>query len=269
MVESNVGEPRGLLNRKAGEKKFQLSMHAPSPDLAFFIMYYWIVSWDLRGQEPYLSENLPHPCVHLVIEQGKSSIYGVVTGKFSYLLVGTGRVFGFKFRPGAFCPFVKMPVAQFTDTTVSLQDVFGANGSMLEEAILAAEDKAAMIAHAEQFLRQRLPERDENIEVINQIIDRIITDPEITKVDDVVCQFNLTKRMVQRLFHHYVGVGPKRVIKRYRLLEAAEQVAKGNVVDWSKLALDLGYFDQAHFIKDFKSIVGKAPAEYTQELITP
>jgi AraC-like DNA-binding protein len=41
---------------------------------------------------------------------------------------------------------------------------------------------------------------------------------------------------------------------------------KGNVVDWSKLALDLGYFDQAHFIKDFKTIVGKAPVEYTQKL---
>ena len=74
---------------------------------------------------------------------------------------------------------------------------------------------------------------------------------------------------LQRIFSQYVGVGPKWVIKRYRLQEAADQVADGEVVNWAKLALDLGYFDQAHFIKDFKSIVGKAPAEYTQELITP
>jgi AraC-like DNA-binding protein len=52
------------------------------------------------------------------------------------------------------------------------------------------------------------------------------------------------------------------VIKRYRLQEAADQVADSEVVDWAKLALDLGYFDQAHFIKDFKTIVGRTPAEY-------
>src|SRR5438552_4093309 len=83
MVHAGVGEPRGILNRKAGEEKFRLSLHPPAPDLALFVEQYWIVDWDLRGQAPYRQEVLTHPCVHLVFERGKSRIVGVVTGKFS------------------------------------------------------------------------------------------------------------------------------------------------------------------------------------------
>ncbi len=53
---------------------------------------------------------------------------------------------------------------------------------------------------------------------------------------------------------------------RYRLQEAAEPLAGGEIVNWLKMALDLGYFDQAHFIKDFKMIVGRTPAEYARSV---
>ena len=68
------------------------------------------------------------------------------------------------------------------------------------------------------------------------------------------------------IFSRYVGVGPKWVIRRYRLHEAAARVAEGGRVDWPALALDLGYVDQAHFIKDFKAIVGRAPAAYAKDM---
>ncbi len=266
MVKSNIGQPRGILNQQAGEKKFQLALHAPAQDLVFFVEHYWIVTWDLRKQEPYLSEILPHPCVHLVIEQDRSYIVGVMTKKFSYLLKDKGRVFGIKFRPGAFYPFIQTPLSQLTDHTIALTDAFGAEGQTLEEAMLAQEDEGGMVACAESFLRARLPAWDENIILITRIIDRISTRCAITRVDEVASQLHLNTRMLQRLFSQYVGVTPKWVIKRYRLHEAAERLGAGEVKDWAQLALDLGYFDQAHFIKEFKAIVGKAPAEYVHTL---
>ena len=123
-----------------------------------------------------------------------------------------------------------------------------------------------MISFAEKFLRERLPEQDKNVRVINEIIDSIIAHREITKVDDIVSRFNLNKRTVQRLFKQYVGVSPKWVINRYRLHEVAERLAGGEVVDWPEIVLELGYSDQAHFIKDFKTIVGRTPAEYAKGL---
>ena len=70
--------------------------------------------------------------------------------------------------------------------------------------------------------------------------------------------------MLQRLFGRYVGVSPKWVIQRYRLHEAAEQLATGESVSQTELALNLGYSDQAHFIRDFKAIVGVSPAAYAR-----
>src|SRR5262245_33860306 len=111
MGKSTVWTSKGILNPKAGEKKFQLSRHLPSADLAFFVERYWIIHWDLRDQEPFVQETLPYPCVHLVIEKDYSRIYGVMTGKFSRQLTDKGQVFGIKFRPGAFHPFVRTPIS--------------------------------------------------------------------------------------------------------------------------------------------------------------
>lgn len=267
-MQPTMRQPRGILNRKAGERKFQFSRHLPAQDLSFFIEHYWIVSWDLRGQEPYVQETLPYPSVHLVFEEGQSMVFGVSTGKFTRLLENKGRVFGIKFKPGAFYPFVKAPVSQFTDTAVSFLDAFGCDGTALEEAILSREHESEMMAVAEEFLRGRLPEPDNNIKIINEIIDCIIAHPEITRVDDLVSRFDLNKRTLQRLFRQYVGVSPKWVIKRYRLHEVAERLVEGETLDWPGIVLELGYSDQAHFIKDFKTIVGRTPTEYAKYVAT-
>jgi AraC-like DNA-binding protein len=266
MMKSPIEQPRGILNRKAGEKKFHLSRYLPAQDLSFFIEHYWIVSWDLRGQEPYVQETLPYPSVHLVFEKDQTSVVGVQTRKFVRLIEGKGRVFGIKFKPGAFYPFVKASVSQFTNASTGFCDTFGVDSQALEEAILSHKDEGEMVELAERFLRERLPEQDENVRVINEVVDYIITHREITKVDDVASQFSLSKRTLQRLFRQYVGVSPKWVIKRYRLHEVVERLSDGEVVDWPKIVLELGYTDQAHFIKDFKTIIGITPMEYAKHI---
>jgi AraC-like DNA-binding protein len=258
----NLVKPDGILNPKVSETKFQLERLKPSPDLRFFIERYWIIHWDLRGQAPYISENLPFPCVNMVVEPDKLGIFGVVTGKFTHRLEGKSAVFGIKFRPGAFYPFFQQAVSELTDTYLPIATVFGVAGRDYEAAILAEDDDAKKITIAENFLREHLPEEDETITVINQIIDCISTDPTITKVDDVLHRISMSKRTLQRIFKQYVGISPKWVIQRYRLQEAADLLAAGHIENWSALALKLGYFDQAHFIKDFKTIIGKTPAEY-------
>ncbi len=256
---------RGILRREAGEKKFRLARYLPAQDLHYFVEFYWSVTWDLRGQEPYVQEVLPYPSVHLVFEKDQTRIFGVMTGRFTRLLENAGRAFSVKFRPGGFYPFVKRPVSAFTNATLSCHDAFGVDDRALEEDVLAQEDEGAMQV-VEDFLRARLPEEDEHVGEVNRIVDYIIAHPEITRVDDVVSRLDLNKRALQRLFSQYVGVSPKWVIKRYRLHEAAERLAAGEVIDGAEIAQDLGYFDQAHFIKDFKAIIGKTPGEYTQDL---
>ena len=72
------------------------------------------------------------------------------------------------------------------------------------------------------------------------------------------------KRTLQRLFSEYAGVTPKWIIQRYRLHEAAERLATEEGVSLAELALDLGYYDQAHFVRDFRAVVGRPPAAYAR-----
>nr|BFE68666.1 hypothetical protein GCM10020092_019670 [Actinoplanes digitatis] len=69
---------------------------------------------------------------------------------------------------------------------------------------------------------------------------------------------------MQRLFADYVGLGPKWVIRRYRLHEVGERLAAGADIDWARLVGELGYADQAHFTRDFTAMFGEPPTVYAQ-----
>jgi AraC-like DNA-binding protein len=235
----------------------------PSPDLAPYIEHFWSVQWDRRGLEAQRVETLPHPSVHMIFERhvgGKIS--GVTRGKFSRVLENEGGVFAVKFTPGGFHPFLGEPVSTMTDTTASLHDVFGDEGTALARQVLAEPADASRIPLVEEFLRGRRPQPDENLTRVTAMVYAVAEDRRIVKVENLVDRYGVGTRTLQRLFVKYVGVSPKWVIQRYRLHEAAEQLAAGGSVSQSALALELGYSDQAHFVRDFKAMVGTTPAQY-------
>jgi len=254
----------GILQLNESEKKFQLSRYAPSEPLLPFVKHYWIINWDLEGQAPYFQDVVPNPCVNLVIEDHKSGIYGVSSQMYTKRIEGKGRVFGVKFQPGGFYPFLNSPLAGLTDQALLIDAVFGTEAKAYEQQLRSAADSASMIALTEALFLRHLPQLDESITLINQIISRIHEDHELTKVEQICEAFDLNKRKVQRLFNQYVGISPKWVIKLYRLQNAAEAMDKNSHYDSLKLSAELGYYDQSHFIKDFKSIIGKTPDEYAK-----
>jgi AraC-like DNA-binding protein len=227
-----------------------------------------LVEWDLRGEAPERAETLPHPSVHLVFERdGGSRIRGAARKKFSRLLEGQGGVFAVKFTPAGFYPFAGGPVSAFSDRTVSIREVFGPRGDELDRAVLAEGTDLLRINLVESFLLDHLRDvvaADENVPTVTEIVYQVAKDRDILKVEDLVDRYGLSKRTLQRLFARYVGVSPKWVIQRYRLNEAAEQLANGGSVSQAELAQSLGFSDQAHFIRDFKSIVGVSPAAYAR-----
>lgn len=262
----DLGKPRGIIRSSARAGKFAYARHAPADDLGPFVEHFWIVRWDLRGQKPHVQETLPHPSVAIVVEQGHSGVFGVIRGRFTKTLDNVGCAFGIKFRPGGFYPFVRWPVSRITDRILSLSELFGEEGVRLETEILGHEEESKKVEIAENFLRERLPARDNDAETAAAIVAKIASDRSINKVEDLVNRTGSNARRLQRLFHRYVGVPPKWVIQRYRLHEAIERVHADEVVDWPGLALQLGYFDQAHFVRDFSEIVGVTPAAYAKNL---
>jgi AraC-like DNA-binding protein len=266
MIRRKTAPPRGILRTPAAEPgRSEHARYHPSPDLAPYVEHYWSVQWDRRGLEPQRVETLPHPSVHLIFERHVGGrITGVTRGKFSRVLENEGGVFAVKFTPGGFFAFLGAPVSTLTDTIASIHDVFGDEGTALALAVLAEPTDPSRIPLVEEFLRGRRPQPDKNLIRISAMVYAVAEDRRIVKVENLVDRYGVGKRTLQRLFVKYVGVSPKWVIQRYRLHEAAEQLADGGSVSQSALALRLGYSDQAHFVRDFKAMVGTTPAQYAR-----
>ena len=257
-------ERNGILNFKSTEPMTGYWRYLPSPELAPYVEHYWTVEWDLP--QPELRETLPYPSAHIILEPGVAQIGGVRTARFSRMLQGKSRVLGVKFRPGGLRPFIAQPVAAFTDKVLPLHEVFGEAARDLDRRVLAHTDHQAAIAMTESFLHTLAPRWDDAIGLVGRIAERIANDRQIEKVEQIVDAFDVSTRKLQRLFSEYVGVSPKWMIQRYRLQEAAQWLASATAVEWPAIALDLGYSDQAHFIREFKKLIGKSPAEYFDSL---
>jgi len=175
-------------------------------------------------------------------------------------------VFGVKFRAGGFRPFFGKPVSELADKTIPAKRVFGSAIKEFETIALSSRPDEEKIAAANEFFLARMPKPDKTIALASELVDLILRDIEIKTVDDLVERSGIGKRTLQRVFREYVGASPKWVVCRYRLHEVVEKLNSGQKLDWAQLALDLGYFDQAHLINDFKALVGCTPAQFVRQV---
>jgi AraC-like DNA-binding protein len=259
-----IGPARGLLREPSGPGTFHHARVRPPEALAALVQHFWIVRWDLEGGPSQVRKTLPHPNVHLVLEANASRIHGVTTGRFTRVLEGQGCVFGVKFRAGGFRPFYGRAVSTLRNRSIPPESVFGSAATSLPAEVLSHSDDSRMIEPVTRFLLEHLPPTDPNVERVAGIVETIEADRSLVRVDQLPERWNMTKRSLQRLFNEYVGVTPKWVINRYRLHEALERLHAGAPVNWTDLALELGYFDQSHFIRDFRSLVGYSPVQYAR-----
>ncbi|MBW8705664.1 Transcriptional activator FeaR [Streptomyces sp. MBT84] len=105
------------------------------------------------------------------------------------------------------------------------------------------------------------PTPDPAIDNAATLVETISSDPAVLRVSQLAAIAHMSVRQLQRLFAEYVGIGPKWVIRRARMQEAAARAAT-DPQDWSALAAELGYADQAHFTRDFTACIGASPAKY-------
>jgi AraC-like DNA-binding protein len=170
-----------------------------------------------------------------------------------------------RFRPGGFAAFWRGSVRDITGRVLSLREAFGAPGVAYENAILGASDDDVVIVQlAEDFLRARRPQEDAALSLMHRAMSLIQSEHRITRVRDLAGALGIGVRTLQRLFTERVGVSPKWAINRARLQDAAARVMAGKAVDWSRLALELGYFDQAHLIRAYRKLIGVPPAEHAR-----
>jgi AraC-like DNA-binding protein len=261
-------EMHGLVRPWERGRSFNLERLSPSPALERIIERHWIVQWDLRGRPAFRQETLPHPSVNLVIEPGGAWVWGVPTERDTRMLHGQGWAVGTKFQPGAFTAVTGIAASRITDHGISLPAALGPAAASLERRSSATPNPHAIVADIEALLAPLAPlpavERT-SIDLIAAVIESMRSLPPTARVEELAILHHLAPRTLQRLFRRYVGVGPKWVLKRLRIHLATERLNATHPPSWTDLALDLGYYDHAHFIRDFRLIVGRSPAEYAAE----
>ena len=237
----------------------------PPESLAPFVHHVWWLQWDLRT--PFTAEALPHPASRILFERGpggsRATVEGLFTTRQSKRRVGQGDLFGIQFRPVTFQGLLGGSMSTLTDRTVPLARAIEGSAAWAKQMLTASElDEKLELVTA--FLTPRLRPLTPEVIVLRDLVERLSGDRSLLRVEDVAAELALDARTVERRFLRYVGVGPKRVIQRYRLIEAAEQLKAPKPPALAALADTLGYADQAHFARDFKKVVGRAPGAFTR-----
>ena len=258
------GLGRGVLYQRAAASRFELRRYPPSPALAPFVEWYWVVRWDLRGQAAHEQAILPSPTVHLTFEPERTAVYGIITRLYVRKIEGLGATLGVKFRPGGFRPFWTEPISRLTGQVLPADQWLGPEAEQARQVVVTEPDDEVIVRRVEALLESVRPAHDPVAEQVTAMVDRIGSDPALRRVDQLATALDLPVRRLQRLFSDYVGVSPKWVMRRARLLEAALAAEQGPV-DWAALAADLGYSDQAHLTRDFTRTIGEPPARYAAE----
>jgi AraC-like DNA-binding protein len=265
MTARAPADNHGLVRPWGRDRAFVLESRFPSPALERLVDRHWIVHWDLRGREPFRQETLPQPSINLVLEPDGARVWGVPTRRDVRLLDGHGWAIGTKLKPGAFTAITGIDAALLTDTSVPVPDALG--GAFRQPSLAGADGSLAMaVAEIEARLTPFADVDDPALELVEAVIETMRDIAPHARVDELAAKHFVAPRTLQRIFRSYVGVSPKWVLKRLRVHQALEQLVAGPTVPWTRLAHDLGYYDHAHFIRDFRLVVGRSPAEYLAEM---
>jgi AraC-like DNA-binding protein len=262
--------PRGILGIP-GRLPFDVRRWPPPADLAWCIERFWMSTWDLPAGRSYVTRILPHPSVNVTLEAEGLRVTGIAPGVWSRRLSGSERAFGVKFQPGAFRLFTEVPVSSISGAGQAALGVLPDADALEHELRIAADDDARTAVTA-TYLRARGVEPTSTLELVQAAVTLLVGDGGVRRVGDACQRLGVTQRTLQRLFAEYVGVSPGWVLRRGRLHAAAERViqlaATGPEESLAAVAAEFGYADQAHFSRDFRRVLGTAPAGWTASLLT-
>ncbi len=249
----------------------------PCPPLDRYIRTLW--TWDGFAQPHAKERLLPDGSLQLVVNlrEDQTRTYdredldrchtysgAIVAGAHSsYFVIDTAEqtsVAGVHFLPGGAFPFLGVPAGELQDRHVSLELLWGGFARELRERLLAAPDPDMRLAILEQVLLIRLREPAERHPAVAWAVGEFAQASR--PVRDLVSQIGLSERRFIELFRGQVGLAPKRYCRVVRFQRVLRCLQSGRPVDWARVAQDCGYFDQPHFIHDFRQFSGLNPTAY-------
>jgi AraC-like DNA-binding protein len=234
---------------------------------------FWAVTWDLPDGVRHRQQVLTHPSANVSVgtadarEAGTDAVvdrvFGVARDLVDRELAGTGWTVAAMTTPGGLGAFLDGPASALTDRTAT-PAALGWSPDLAPAVTAAADEPARVAVLAGALEAARRPARVGPAREVAAIARVAETDRAVRRVEDLAGRAGVGARTLQRMFGEYAGVSPTWVVRRYRLLDAAEAVRAGDPVVWAELAAELGYADQAHLVRDFRGALGRTPHAYAR-----
>ena len=263
---------------------------SPSNELAPYIKRYWAIENVLDKDEICVQRIIPTGLTELLLYftprpkvltnnkflSDNVALYGHQNDFYDMEMNDDLSVFSIVFQPQGLKQFFKFPLHEIFNQNVPLQYLIGQSGRDLEEKMGEATTFHQRVNIAETYLFHLLKANFDDFEFrrINHIIDLIkkthgnintCTLYEVQSINQMASAACLCRKQFERIFAEHIGISPKQYLKIIRFQFAIFQKQKNVNMSMLDLSYECGYYDQSHFINDFKSFCGLTPKQYFSE----
>ncbi len=252
---------------------------SPNDKLSKYIKCYW----SLENQDdsvPHSRERIfPDGCIELIFnygdlfvtynpngeaeEQPKNFIHGQLKKFIEVQGMGKIGVFSIRFQPAGLQPFIDSDISQFTGIFTEVSNIWK-EGNLLEKEMSSCKNNEERISVIEKFLEKRLKNSPNNAD-IECCVNEIIQSDGMISIEKLSDDLKIGRRHLERKFLSNVGLSLKLFSRIIRFNNALQLIENKDFRNFTNVAHDGGFYDQAHFIKDFKYFTGLNPKQYFSE----
>ncbi|RKQ49923.1 helix-turn-helix protein [Roseivirga pacifica] len=255
--------------------------YQPHSDLAPLVNCYWTleVPGDMEAPKQRM---IPDGCIEMCFILGddikrftsestfalqpRAMVIGQITKPYYVQPTGYVNAFSVRFYPYGFANFISKPLRQLADKDTPLTDLFDEKeAKALEQAIIEAANTEARIAVLEKFLLGKLSDQSVIDTIVKSTIDVLSQTKGKEAINSILKDAPSKRRNLERKFSNQVGISPKQLGKIIRLQAALKLILNNTNQKLTQVAYESEYYDQAHFIKDFKEFTGTNPKEYLSD----
>lgn len=250
----------------------------PHPNLNAIVKCHWTleVSADLEAPKQRI---IPDGCIEMYfilgddvkrftsetnfIMQPRTMVFGQITKPYFVQPTGYVDTFAVRFYPYGFANFISRPIHELADKETLLTDLFEENSVKdLEQKIIHATSTQSRIKAIENFLLGKLTEQPVLDNIVKSTLDALFSTKGSESINSILKDDLSKRRNLERKFAHQVGISPKKLGRIIRLQAALKSILHNSGEKLTQIAYESEYYDQAHFIKDFKEFTGTSPKDY-------
>jgi hypothetical protein len=251
--------------------------YRPHPDLESLVKFYWTleVPFDPKNQKQKI---VPDGCIEMTFNLGDkikryfseneyilnpdAMVMGQRTKSYHILPVGNVDTFAICFYPHGFANFINVPLEKLVDKETPIAELFGqTEANEIEQQIIQAVDTQQRIEIIENFLLSILNDKTTISNIVKSTVDTLLKTNGSTSINIILKDDLSKRRQLERHFKKQIGISPKRLGKVIRLQATLQMLLNQKRETLTDIAYENEYFDQNHFIKDFKEFVGITPKE--------